>query len=356
MLITELKNKVNFLRERSLRSLSTALEYSADWSADNDDYSREYAFNELLYHFQAYKRALSNFPELVDETVSIVEKSIIELLSDLNELDFLEKYDNFLQEYFSTTRYSKILNKINTKAELVDSSSIKDLEEKVADYFSIIDKFNLYENNLEYFQKIDEQNIISNFYNNVKIELLNIFNHNNELWVAFSEIIANERSLLLVPNNQINSYWFEFEPLTALQVDTIFSKYCMYKTQNSLLFNLVNVDNVNELFTKIDGRIDDYLTSIIGDLRSISENFDNFLINTFTQSKLQPVFATYSKNKKIKNNDLEVLKDEISAQTELMNELMEKIEDLEDSEERRKDLLRLMYCLFQDNDKANRVK
>ena len=57
------------LRESCLESLSKTLEYSLDWQSTEDDYSREYAFNELLYNFQVYKRALGNFPKIEDKDV-----------------------------------------------------------------------------------------------------------------------------------------------------------------------------------------------------------------------------------------------------------------------------------------------
>jgi len=358
--LENIKERLGALRESCLESLSKTLEYSLDWQSTEDDFSREYAFNELLYNYQAYKRALDNFPKIIDETAGYIEKNIKETIIDLSETDFKSNYQIFLSEYYSKERYTKILKNIYditlSNLDAVDNKT----EEKVQEYFLIKDRFNLFAQSLSFFEDIDNMEIsisdtIRSQYDILGSDLQTVFDEYKCLWQYFAHSIKDQREVLLVPNTSKYAEWFEIVPLTATEIESIFSNYAVSLKQNQVLSNIVDLDNINNLFNRNDRVAGKHIDQLIGTLREVSSDFDDMLSNVFNQPRVQPAFATYSKSNKIEDIDLSEIVTVISRNSKLLDTLVEEIENYEKQEGIKKELLIMSYLLFQEDNKAKKI-
>lgn len=331
------RKRLQELEYNCLFYASKAFEYSSDLDIKDDDYSKEFIYNEFIYSFEIYKRALGDNKEN-NNSYRYIKNTLKELSVILIE----SKYESFLKNYFSSSRYNQLLSKLEEETNLMLETEEETTGSRAVDYFLIYDRMNLICDN-----KIFKENNFT--IDDLSDQLTKVFNKFSSLWGFYSLEIKAESKALLIPKNKYE-YWRKYMALSTLDIDHTFSYYVKKQKQDHALFALFNNLIPKDLFT-ID------ITKTVQLLRSLV-HFNKFADQLFNNPKVQPSFATYSNTSNQTDLDFnELLNHLINQKINYMHpkgilNWIDIAESLDIDDKSKKELLIAIYLLFDEKDKA----
>ena len=182
-----------------------------------------------------------------------------------------------------------------------------------------------------------------------------IINANHYLLQYYYNEINTLADQLLVPRNNLNNWWYQFQGLTETNLDTLFSRFYEKKNQNAYIAELIvgMVKKSSKTFVDMKNNIEKAIDWGRGNL----DEFD-YVISSFIKSdKTTPAYATWSESK----NDLgksyhaipaRLLKEVVSEK--MINELiiLAKESTLDLDQNKKNEIIATAYLLIGETQKA----
>jgi len=326
------------LETNCLFHLSSACDYLINCEVGQEDYSLEFAIHETLYAFEVLNRALGSNKKQSDLYV-VIKESIGELLNDIQELNFKNRFSTFLNEYYSKDIFKSLVHDlVNSKQKEINDEDFDLVSYKAIDTFLIFDRIKLIQKS-QFIQSY--QFDLSRFYDNIN----SIFCKHESVWNHFSDIIKSAYHSMLIPKDLEYDYWHNYCQLSIEEIDNIFESYIQIKLQNIFISDSITsalpntITNIKSIFQKS-----------VFKLRQLPD-FNQIVDEVLNTPNVQPTFATYSKNQTIDPNlASSFIKHQGSLET-----LIEKIEDLDLDESDKLDLLAVLYIIFGKHEKAKDI-
>ena len=340
----ELKNKLlSHLEKNCLDHLSIAYEYLTDWHYNDEDYSKEFIINETLYAFEVFKRAsndnLNNNPDYL-----YVQNCMEELFNSLEILNFENKFHLFIENYFNEERYDTLLNDLNNK--IVDNKIIEEdtflYDNMAIDYFLIYDKINCLKQSTLIQKNCSS---ISNYLSEQNSKLFKIFNQYENVWEYFHGLILSESKSLLIPNNTLE-HWGKFSVLSSDKIEFIIGSYLKNKKQELIISHILR----NVIPKKLN-TVKQSVINLVPEFKHLS-NLNNIIDDVFFNATYQPSFSTYSKTNNLEDLNVNDWVKAFSEHTNNIDNIIDSIEQLDITDEKKNNLIIAIYILFNEHNKA----
>ena len=335
------------IEEQLIHSLSHYREYEIDLTIEDSDFSKEILLIKVLNNFDRYKRAFQQFQINIDN-FAILERQIHNIL---NEIEQNQKFYKLAREYFSKKRLKSMLSQLEEKTlDKKDESSDNEKNKFLSYSIKLMDNVTMALNS-----NFSVYRDIKTIFEPSLAEYNKIINANHYLLQYYCNEINTLAGQLLVPRNNLNNWWYQFQGLTETNLDTLFSRFYEKKNQNAYIAELIveMVKKSSKTFVDMKNIFEKAIDWGRGNL----DEFD-YVISSFMKSdKTTPAYATWSESK----NDLvksdhaipaRLLKEVVSEK--IINELiiLAKESTLDLDQNKKNEIIATAYLLIGETQKA----
>lgn len=365
--IKQIQNDITWMRDSCFFHLNKVTEYLTDDQA-NEDFSDQLSSAQAIYSIDKYERALRclNLRQHDSDDVEFLRDNLYELFANSN-IDFLGRFRQFCDDYFSPSRYEDMiqyikqseLSALEDSNSLTDSEAREDLADEVCDIVSIRDQINLLSREhttfMIYVSSLgDSEKKIHQWVRYLKgldNSINNIFKKYHDLWAIFSSNIKLYREMMIVPADDDEKWWSIVPEITPI---TIVKEMRMRTNTVSVLTGVVRCNDNIGLFDKWG----DLIEETVGAMMNSDPSNAKRMVNLIAAMPNAPQFKHYGQPGFIPpdSTDTETFARVSSILTDVIDDLIRTIEELEkidDGERNRR--LAVAYMVRGKPDKARRI-
>ena len=283
------KQTLMVLEGKLIYSLSQYNDYEIDLTLDTDDFSKEILFIKTLNDFDRYKRAFLLFDNKLGN-LDILEEQIATKLEDIRSNEN-QKFDLLTTQYFGENRINNIFNELESNS-FKNKDHTEILDENI-DHFQYVIK--LMDNlNLAYNSDLSAYYNVKNLFTTGRNVFDSIRKKNHFILQYYSEHILGITESLLIPNDELNNWWFEINPLTESAMEYAFKLFYEKQNQNSFVAELVI--EMGEESSYVINEMKESIKEAISWGRGNLESFDNMLEVFMASENTAPAYATWSES------------------------------------------------------------
>ena len=341
MLISN-KEKLIRLEERFQYDLKKYTDYTLDLNIDENDYSVEYLLIKSIYSFNCYERAAGELKiDSIQSELKIYKNEIESCIEDADE----EKINDFIKDYFSVSRLKT--NLLSLEDKTVNNREDDENTDLAHNYFSIIDNAKLLSadySNYSWYKHIDQS------------ELEKVFKNNIYLFSYYADTIKNLMDLNMVPNNAINSWWYQVRPLSEERVSSIFEQYSIKMKQNIFISDII-IESAGSGMEKLQ-QLQEGISEAVSWGRNQLPEFNSLLSDFISEPRIVPAYKTWSDAEQKETSDYEVtvetFKNVASFNKEIIEDLIDLVNEKEEQidHQKRKEILATAYLMLGKSQKA----
>ena len=346
------KQNLIVLEEQLIYSLSQYSDYDIDLTLNDDDFSKEILFIKALNNFDRYKRAYLQYDNNL-ENLEVLEEQVVSKLKDIRSNEN-QKFDQLTTKYFSE-------NRINTFFHDLEENSFKNkehpdvLDENVHQFqyvIKLLDNLNLASNSNR-----SIYNTIKNLFGAISSSFEKIRLKNHFILQYYSEHISGISSSLLIPNDDLNKWWFQIHPLSESSLEHAFTIFYEKQNQNSFVADVVI--EIGKESSKVVSDMKGTIEQAISWGRGNLDSFDDLIHGFMGNEQAAPAYATWSDSdeKPISSDHAMpavVLKNITSMNNQIIDDLIKlaKHPDLEMDQRKRNEIIATAYLMIGETQKA----
>ena len=340
------------LEQKLIHSLSQYNDYDIDLTLDADDFSKEILFIKTLNDFDRYKRAFLQFDNKL-ENLDILEEQIYTKLGDIRSNED-QKFDQLTTKYFGEKRINMIFNDLeyNSFKNQERSTQIDDNIDQFQYVIKLMDNLNLASNS-----DLSMYHSVKDLFKTGSDAFDSLRKNNHFMLQYFSDHIINTSKALLIPDDELNKWWFQIQPLSESSLEHAFNVFYEKQNQNSFVADVI-MEMSNESSKHLN-EMKDVLKEGISWGRGRLKAFDDMLIGFMTNEQALPAYKTWSESeeKPISSDHAMpavVLKRITSMNNEIVNDLIKlaKNPELELDQRKRNEIIATAYLMIGETQKA----